>query len=345
MATTISPQRSIVAGILSSLGIGLAAAGIIWLWFGWLNAPLITTIMSLLALGAAFIVLFPIGMRYRIQPYWFGVGLTNGEPNGKVYGPGEHWTFWFDDMTDVNGTAKRIDPEIFNVLAGRLLVEVDVFALVHVVNPLLYLQVEDWEGTIEKDLMSEVRLFVGQWSNPKITKQKDLMSEYLQLPPRGCPGWQAAHDAVRARLAALANGDTGTEPILTPAAIAGLMERAGSFRARLETWGADLDEVKVEDIMLPKSIMDAEAEMEAYRNKLAMKVMAAENLKTIIDTIMEGRPDSYFPQALETANMMIELPIKKTILSLSSSDLRELGKSLGDGASKVAEAFIKKFSD
>jgi len=285
----ISPKRSQAFGLVVSVVTGLAVFAIVWGFFVWkLNFWNLHEVLGpvLGFVGGCLSAYAMYATRMRETPLnWVGVGLFLGKPDGTLYENGIHWVSPFGGIRNCPDKSKKFVIEMpgekINAQDG-IAVFFGVSEPAHpgkhnrlqysVVNPMLYIAVDDPEDSLREEFIEKARLFFGQMAKAIGVKNvKLLFDEWIQFKSR--TEADAVDFKTRLTNAEFVTTNAGEGKLFIPDSVDTIMKHVGEFMETAATWG--IGDITV---FTPNVRVNPEAEQAAAQKQKAKEDM--ETLKT-----------------------------------------------------------------
>lgn len=233
----------------------------------------------------------------RLHPYpRVGVQFFLGNQTGEVYAPGWGWVYPFLQSSQVApGPEEELslsmpatEPEAKDHITVHIGRKNPTVLQVKVVDPKLYVKVNNPQLAIESAYQNQARLFVNQMQSAvNIVAEKALFEEYLELEPLpdiNDSNYQSVkdkHDNLKERLKALTyevegpDGNPRQDPVFSDGAES-VMLRAGSLRKEALGWGIQVTNMFTPSVELPASIAAAAEAKQAQREQNEVLELRAE---------------------------------------------------------------------
>lgn len=298
MKKTISPSRSLGFGlcwsVITFLLVGAAVLGLFKLLDLGQFGHLIGVVGGLAAGLFAGFKLFDSGIT-EVPLNWIGLGQFLGKLNGDHYENGTHWVSPFHQILNCPG-----DKQIFIiVMPGERINAQDGIPIFFgvddpahpgkhnglqysVINPELYIGVDDPEDALREEFIEKARLFFGQMTKAIAVKNiKLLFNDWICLPNQEDMSVEQKEQHSNFRLRLDAAQYDNTVKLFEPDAVEALMQHAGEFVKSVDDWGIG----KIA-IFTPNVRVNPVAEAAAARKQEALEDMSTlETRMTKISTL------------------------------------------------------------
>lgn len=265
-----------------------------------------------------------------------------GEPIEEIHPRAELWkTPGVEDYLPVDAREHRVDPEIFMELAAdKIPVLVDGYFLAQTVNPVRFFKVHGSDEILDKSFRGATRAFIASWLKAAyMTDQRDLLAKYLMLSPNHDP-LHPPHDHVEFELdlREYTVPDPSGAVYLSDTGITSIMCNAGNFKKEAERFGVRIPNVTIEEISLPKEIIEAASKvMEATSDMEVVAIRQAMRMK-IVEQLMGDDPSMKRKDAIDRADRMLPSVGVKT-------EIRDMNITGGEWVANSITQLIAMFSD
>lgn len=285
----ISPKGSQAFGLAVSIVTGLVVSTAVWGLIAWqldfwyldeVLGPVLGFVGGCLSAYA----MYTTGMR-SVPLNWVGVGLFLGKPNGDIYENGINWVSPFGGIRSCPDKSKKFIIEMpgekINAQDG-IAVFFGVSEPAHpgkhnrlqysVLDPMLYIAVDDPEDSLREEFIEKARLFFGQMAKAIGVKNvKLLFDEWIQFKSKA----EAVAAGFETRLtnAEFVTTNAGEGKLFIPDSVDTIMKHAGEFLETAKTWG-----IGGITVFTPNVRVNPEAEAAAAQKQKATEDM--ETLKT-----------------------------------------------------------------
>jgi hypothetical protein len=340
MEHDISSGRSIQVGIGLSLLAGLAAGGLAF----WALSDVNGYLASAGAAGAfafAASALNKSGWLGYTAPGNVGLDTTNGEITNKVRGPGYQWAMpGIKGQIPLNVQESEFSPAAFTELVKDVPLDINLLCMGRAMGP-KYFSAENPKERLAELAKSQARVFVSPWKNPDaIILQKSLLPEFLALPPQNeDPLGEHARFTEKLMEFTIPGapdkpGDPPKPPDLPPAAAKAIMLSAGKLVKKAYDWDFQPTVIEVEDFGIPEALKD-----------LAVKDLVNAKRVSMVKALMADNSGILPHDALDAVNMLLELPVSKTIQDIQIRDLEKISNQFGKGVAELLVRIVNAFRE
>ncbi len=300
---------------------------------------------------------FLSGLRQHPYPS-VGVQFFLGNQTGEVYAPGWGWVYPFLQSSKVvPGPEQELslsmpatEPEAKDHVTVHIGRRRQTVLQVKIVDPKLYVKINNPQLAIESSYENQARLFVNQMESVvNIVDEKALFEEYLELMPLpddvNDPDFitiKAKYDDLKSRLANLKydveNADGVNEPhhVFADGAES-VMLRAGTLRKEALGWGIRIINMFMPSVELPSSIAAAAEAKQAMREQNEVLELRAEAFTRTAQKLKEdlGLTGT---DAADRVGMMSGQPITRTVTENRNDNRLGLSGPLEDAGIAVLSA-------
>ena len=281
----ISPKRSQALGLVISAAVGLIVSFVVYKFVAfvldfWYLGDVLALPSSIILGGLTAFSLFTQRLR-EVPLNWVGVSLFLGKPTGGVYENGIHWIPPFyggrnvpspDKKFIIEMPGEKIDAQDGSVIFFGISEDErkgsDVAGhkgkknrlQISVIDPRLYIMMDDPEDELRESYLEEARLFFGQATQSVgVKNEKTLFSDFISLPPKPKPD-DESQEAIDARKKLATFEDrlrntkftktcdldkkpaNGSDPdsacrLFNDNSIIAIMDKAGNFLEKATSWG------------------------------------------------------------------------------------------------------------
>lgn len=283
----ISPKRSQSIGLGVSIVTGFAVLLVVWGFIAWqldfwYIDEVLGPVLGFVGGCTSAYAMYTTGMR-DVPLNWVGVGLFLGKPDGTFYQNGINWVSPFGGIRNCPHRSKifvlPMPGEKINAQDG-IAVFFGVDEPAHpgkhnrlqysVVDPMLYIAVDDPEDSLREEFIEKARLFFGQMAKAIGVKNvKLLFDEWIQFASRADA--DAADFKTRLTNAEFVTTNAGEGKLFIPDSVETIMKHTGEFLGTAKKWG--IGDITV---FTPNVRVNPEAEAAA-----AQKQKATEDMVTL----------------------------------------------------------------
>ena len=352
----ISPKESQIFGFIVSVVTGLVVFAAVWGFIGlyldfWYLDEVLAPVAGIILGGLSGYAMFAFRQR-EIPLNWVGVSLCFGKPTTTIYENGNHWVFPFFGIRNVPAKTERfilkMPGEKFNAQDGALVYfgiseepEKRNRIQYSIVNPRLYIAVDNPEDELREAYLQEARLFFGQASRAiGVKNEQTLFSNYIVLPPKTGTVPPEEHTEFKARLERAGftprGGEEHSEGLFSKSSVQALMDNAGNFLQTADRWGIGKIFAFTPNVRENPEAEAADAERQATVARMTTLQMKATQVKASAKGFVEDgvSPDLAAAMAAKLGGEDIEIENKTFTISGLPGVIQTLGGKIIDAVAK-----------
>jgi len=334
MTIATTADQRIRKGLWFSIAIGLLCGVPIFAILIVFSFPL--ALFFMLVVGG--IVAYQVikrGFFQRTGPGTRSLATRNGAVTGEILDQGVQWGIpGLDGQIPVDIQENEFSPDVFKELVNDVPVEIDLLCMGDVTDLEKYFVVTNPEEKLAELVEAQARTFTSPWvSADSVTEKKNMLPEYLMLPPKG-KNPPKEHNAFKKRLLKFTKVPAGSPPDtkadLTEEAVIGIMEKAGLLVTTALSWGITPRLAEIKRFDIPE-------ELKELGVKVLIAAKQAEMVKELIAATIKPQ------DALNAVQMVLKLPITKTVDEFQIRDLDKVAESFGKLAVEVIARFVDNY--